>query len=283
MYIDRAVITAAAPEQATLPLQRLVDQSGRETTALQLILQEVHDAGIENICLVICPGRRESFELAAGGFAQRLTFVEQDRPRGYGDALHRARDFVADRPFLHLVSDHLYLSRSDRRCARQLVDLAKAEECSVSAVQATRESQLPFFGAVGGTRVALRQQLYEVARVLEKPTPTQAEQELVVAGLRSGCYLCLFGMHVLSATIMELLELELQRTPGQKSISLSPALSALGQRERHLALEVNGSRHNIGVRYGLLMAQLALGLSGADRDLILTELVELLAAPVPNR
>lgn len=283
MNVDRAVITAAAPDQATLPLQRLVDQAGRETTALQLILQEVQDAGIEQVCLVICPGRRESFELAAGPFGRRLTFVEQDQPRGYGDALYRARNFVGDRPFLHLVSDHLYLSRGERRCARQLVDLAAAEECSVSAVQATRESQLPFFGAVGGTRVSLRQQLYEVSRVLEKPTPTQAEQELVVAGLRSGCYLCLFGMHVLSATIMELLELELRQASPGRNISLSPALSALGQRERHLALEINGSRYNIGVRYGLLMAQLALGLSGQDRDLILTELVELLAAPVIHR
>ena len=37
-------------------------------------------------------------------------------------------------------------------------------------------------------------------------------------------------------------------------------------------------RYNIGVKYGLLMAQLALAFSGSDREDILAKLVELLAA-----
>ena len=45
-----------------------------------------------------------------------------------------------------------------------------------------------------------------------------------------------------------------------------------------LALELDGARYNIGVKYGLLMAQLALALSGSDREEILAKLVELLAA-----
>jgi UTP--glucose-1-phosphate uridylyltransferase len=60
-------------------------------------------------------------------------------------------------------------------------------------------------------------------------------------------------------------------------VQLSRALDALARRERYLALEVQGRRFNIGIRYGLLMAQLALALDGADRDNVLTQLVELLA------
>ena len=60
-------------------------------------------------------------------------------------------------------------------------------------------------------------------------------------------------------------------------VQLSDALADFASRERLLALQVNGVRHNIGIKYGLLIAQLALALSGADRDEILTELVELLA------
>jgi UTP--glucose-1-phosphate uridylyltransferase len=52
---------------------------------------------------------------------------------------------------------------------------------------------------------------------------------------------------------------------------------AMAQRERYLALCVQGSRHNIGVKYGLLRSQLALALAGDDRDDILTELLELVA------
>ncbi len=59
---------------------------------------------------------------------------------------------------------------------------------------------------------------------------------------------------------------------------LSPALAQLAQRERYLALELDGTRYNIGVKYGMFVAQLALALSGSDREEILAKLVELLAA-----
>jgi UTP--glucose-1-phosphate uridylyltransferase len=51
----------------------------------------------------------------------------------------------------------------------------------------------------------------------------------------------------------------------------------LAAQERYLALEVQGFRYNIGVKYGLLLAQLALALDGADREDVLVQLVELLA------
>ena len=277
MRISKAVVTAAAPNQSTLPLQRLVDRDGAEKTSLQLIIEEVLDAGIEEICVVICPGRQADYEHAAGPYTNRLVFVEQDNPRGYGDALYRARDFTDGQAFLHLVGDHLYLSGSDNSCACQLVEVASAEASAVSGVQPTRENKLPYFGAVGGRRIARRNDLFEVRRVAEKPTPTQAEQELVIAGLRAGHYLCLFGMHVLTPTIMDLLETAVADSGPTEAVALSPALSRLAERERYLAMSVDGRRYNIGIRYGLLIAQLALGLSGRDRDRILTELVELLA------
>jgi UTP--glucose-1-phosphate uridylyltransferase len=115
---------------------------------------------------------------------------------------------------------------------------------------------------------------------LEKPTPTQAEQDLVVAGLRSGYYLCFFGMHVLTPAVMETLGRLLTDTNADPPVQLAAALATLAQQERYLALEVNGTRYNIGVKYGLLIAQLALSLTGKDREHILTELVELLALRV---
>jgi UTP--glucose-1-phosphate uridylyltransferase len=275
MSIRRAVITAAAPDQKSLPLQSLVDQQGLAKSALELILEECVQAGAEEICVVVCPGSSKDFTNSAGQHANRLTFVEQDNPRGYGDALYRARDFVGDEPFLHLVSDHVYISHNGKGCAQQVVELANQENCIVSAVQETRENMLPYFGAVGANRAGNRDDVYEVTSVIEKPTPTRAEQDLIVAGLRSSHYLCLSGMHVLTPGVMEVLAEQINSTKG--SIALSDALSASAQREQYLALRVRASRYNIGVKYGFLKGQLALALSGKDRDDILTELLELVA------
>ena len=278
MSILKAVITAGAPSQKSLPLQNLVDPQGNNKTALQLIADEAVRAGIDEICVVICPGEQSNYEKAAGEHATRLTFVEQTKPRGYGDALFRARDFIGENNFLHLVSDHVYISPNGTGYAQQLVEVANAESCAVSAVQPTRENMLPYFGAIGAKRVANRSDLYEVKSVLEKPTPTQAEQELIVAGLRASHYLCLSGVHVLTPTVMELLEEQMNSAPADQSIQLSPALEILARRERYLASEIEGTRFNIGVKYGLLMSQLALALSGKDRDEILTEMLGLVAA-----
>lgn len=276
MKTTRAVITAAGPNQNRLPLQRLVDLDGAEKTALRIILEELADAGVEEVCLVVRPGDQETYREAAGDLGRMLAFVVQPEPRGYGEALHRAAGFVAGQPFLHLVSDHLYISGEKRRCARQLVETAAAQKCPVSAVQATRESMLPYYGAVGGRRVAGRQDLYEIDVVLEKPTPTEAEQRLVVPGLRAGHYLCLFGMHVLTPLVMEILG-QAVKDGAAGPVMLSPALAELARRERFLALEVHGARFNIGVKYGMLVAQLALALGGRDREEVLEKLVELLA------
>ena len=277
MKIAKAVITAAGPDQRSLPLQTLVDQDGEPKTALAIVAQEALAAGLEEIAVIVHPGDQDAYAQGVGSLAGRVRFIEQHSPRGYGHALSCARDFLGREAFLHLVSDHLCVSGETRRCAEQLVRAAEAESCAVSAVQATRESSLPLYGAIGGCPVRGSAGLHRIEKVLEKPTPTLAEQDLVVPGLRAGHYLCFFGMHVLTPLVMDLLEEQLERSAPDGKVSLSAALAELAGRERYLALEIRGQRYNIGVRYGLFLAQLALILKGDDREEVLARMVELLA------
>lgn len=276
MQVRKAVITAAAVNQNRLPLQQIVDAGGEEKTALQLIVEETVAAGIEEICVVIQPGDSDAYRSAAGPHLGSLSFVPQASPDGYANAIAQAASFVGDDPFLHLVGDHLYVSASDTPCAKQLIQVATEFDCSVSAVQSTRENNLPYFGVVSGPHVPQKNGVYEIERVIEKPTPTEAEQELVTPGLRAGHYLGFFGIHVLTPEVMPVIE-QLCKDRPQEKPSLSDALAMLPPRGRYLASKLQGSRYNLGIKYGLLKAQLAIGLSGKDRDMILTELVELLS------
>jgi len=280
MEIKKAIITAAGKGQRTLSLHTFVDRDGISKTALQIIIEEILDSGVEEICVVIYPGDADSYRAAAGKYASKIKFVEQTAPLGYGHAVFCARDFVGNQPFLLLVNDHLYISATNKRCAKQLVEIAAAENCSISAVQATHESKLPFFGAVGGRRVSNREGLYEISTVLEKPTPTEAEQHLIIPGLRAGYYLCFFGIHALTPAVMDLLAEEVARCGEKGGVQLSPALARLPNFEKYLACEIKGKRYDIGSKYGILNAQLAISLSGKDRDEVLRNLVELLAIKV---
>ena len=307
MRISKAVITAAgrgarqAPafdsvQKAMLPL---VDRDGLTKPVLQIIAEEALAGGVEEICVVCAPddegvyrrhfetyaanlrsaahggGQGEEQARKVGELGQRLRFAVQEEPLGYGHAVWCARDFVAGQPCLLLLGDHLYISKEQRGCARQLIDLAEAEGCAVSAVQATREHLIHQYGTIQGKRRHDRPEVYAIEEVLEKPNPTVAELRLQVPGLRAGHYLCFFGMHVLTPAVFDrLAEIVAADRREQGSIQLTTALDALARRERYLALETKGTRYNLGVKFGVVEAQIALSLAGVDRDRMLTTLLE---------
>ena len=270
MKIRKAVITAAGPDQRHLPLQAVTSRSGASQTVLQVLLDEVFAAGITSAQIVVAAGDTDAYRQAAGPHAEQVAFIEQPKPAGYGDAILQAKDFIGGDPFLLMVSDHLYLSHTGSSCISQLLKTAETYECSVSAVQATHESKLPLYGAVGGVKVPQSTGLYEIRNVLEKPSPTLAEQHLTIPGLRAAQYLCFFGMHALSPKFIEIL------SDGSGN-GVSASLGKLAKTERCLAYEIQGRRFNLDEQNGLLIAQLALALDGPQRDSVLVSLLELLA------
>lgn len=310
MQIRKAVITAAgrgvrlypASDTVQKAMFPFIDRDGLNKPAIQIIAEEALDSGIEEICVVCASGDEsrymERFEalrknlLAAyqgvdwarrqeerlNNLLRRLHFAVQEKPLGYGDAVYCARKFVGEEPFLLLLGDHLYISlEKGKRCAQQLIDLAVSEDCSVAAVQATPEHLVRYYGTVSGKREQWHQGAYHIEKILEKPSLSTAELELHVPGLRMGHYLCFFGMHVLTHSLFHILEEKFHSSAKEEGeYQLTPALQEIALREKYLALELKGSRYDIGARFGLVKAQLALSLAGQDRDQILTELVELL-------
>lgn len=307
MQITKAVITAAGRgarqfpasdtvQKAMLPL---VDRDGLTKPVIQIIAEEALESGIEEICVVIAPGDEEYYRRHFGSYSKnlrssfqgvdwaeeqarrlddleaRLSYAVQSEPEGYGHAVWSAKEFVGDQPFLLLLGDHLYISGETRRCARQLMDLATAEECAVSAVQATREHMIRQYGTLSGKRVADRSDVYVIEEIIEKPNPTLAELRLHVPGLRVGHFLCFFGMHILTSSVLEILQEMVRRDDRENGqISLTTALNDLTRREKYLALETRGSRYNLGLKFGTVEAQIALGLAGVDREQMLAGLLE---------
>lgn len=291
-------------QKALLPL---VDRDGLTKPVLQIIAEEALESGIEEICVVTAPGDEEVYRRhfrsyeemlhsafrgvawaeeqarRLGELVGRLRFAVQPEPSGYGHAVWCARAFVGHEPFLLLLGDHVYISRdlapASRRCARQLLDLAESESCAVSAVQATREHLIHQYGTLAGKKISHDPNIYAIEKILEKPTPTMAELHLHVPGLRAGHYLCFFGMHVLMPRVFDILDesvrsAQKEATVDHAPIQLTTALDQLAREERYLALETRGSRHNLGIKYGFVEAQIALALAGQDRESMLASLLE---------
>ncbi|MCC6445068.1 MAG: NTP transferase domain-containing protein [Armatimonadetes bacterium] len=308
--LRKAVITAAGKGTRQYPathsvkkeLFPLVDRDGLAKPVLQIIAEEALESGIEEICIVASPRNKEQIESHFKGLSaemresfrgkewalkasdrledmgRRMTFVLQHTQEGYGHAVHCARDFVGDDPFLLMLGDHIYLSGNRLRCARQLISVYERFGGNVSAVQRTPESLIHLFGTLTGPMIAERPPVYRIASLYEKPDPAYASQHLRAEGLQEKEYLCFFGMHILGPAIFDILEDHIARDLREGGeIQLTSAQTDLLGREPYLAMEPEGSRYDMGVPAGYVETQMALALHSPYRERIMS-LVSGLAA-----
>jgi len=285
-----------------------VDRDGLTKPVIQIIGEEAIDSGIEEICIITQPGeekhyreyfRRMTDEEAKqfrgkdwaileseklGAFGERLSFVEQLTPEGFGHAVYQARQWVGDEPFLLLLGDHVYISDIKDRCAAQVIRVFEQYLCdAVTSVQPTVERLLHLFGVVRGTPVnSVRGTAVDPARGIykadlfsEKPSVETARAKLATPGLPAGNYLAHFGMHVFSPRIFDSLEYLIKNDLREKGeIQLTAAQEHLRQQTDKYWVAINkGQRYDTGVPYGLMETQLALGLNGVHR----TEMCEAIA------
>jgi UTP--glucose-1-phosphate uridylyltransferase len=309
MKIKKAVITAAARgnrlypvadtvQKAMLPI---IDIDGINKPVIQIIAEEAFSSGIEEVCIICAPGddKRyiESFKIlqssilssfknsswaekqsaAISNLLGRISFAVQKESLGYGHAVYQAKEFVNDESFLLLLGDYLYVSNEKgRRCAKQLIDLAVKEDCSVSAVNPTIEHLLSKYGTLTGRALLSNEGVYHIEKIIEKPSVSQAELELQTPGLRAGYYLCLFGMNLFKPYIFDLIG-ESIKSITDAPILLTPIMQKIAETNKYLAMEIKGTRYDTSRKLGLLQAQIAIGLAGDIKDELMTSIIQLLA------
>ncbi len=305
--VRKAVVTAAGRGTRQFPATRalqkelmpLVDRDGIAKPTIQIIFEECIESGIEDICVIVEKGGegrfREHFSALTQGelgsfqgkewaikqaetlkkIAECITYVEQPSPEGYGHAVFQARSFVGDEPFLLLLGDHVYISGNEARCARQVIDTYSLVQCAVSAVQQTPDDDLHLFGTVAGERLGEgAPPTYAVSKIIEKPSIELAAEQLQTPGVKRGYYLCFFGMHVFPPAIFDCLEEHIKNNWRDKGeIQLTSSQELLRTRERYVAVETVGQRLDMGVPAGYIETQLALALSGVNREETLATLL----------
>ena len=314
--VTKAVITAAGRGTRQYPASNavqkemfpLVDRDGLTKPVIQIIGEEAIAAGVEEICIVTQPGDekqyREYFRRMSDDtlrdfhgkdwalrqserlhdFGERLHFVSQDEPAGYGHAVYQTKRFVSDEPFLLMLGDHIYISADDDNCATQLIRKYRStDHAAMSAVQATPAGRLQQFGTLKGTTEDADAGIYHVEAICEKPTEAYARQHLRTTGLPAHLYLCHFGMHVFPPALFEALAYHIKRDIREKGeIQLTSAQEYM--REHLLddvggygACTIEGQRFDTGIPYGLMESQIALALAGKHRGEIVEAMARLLS------
>lgn len=286
--IKKAVIPVAGYGTRLYPASKsikkeffpIIDRDGYAKPAIQLIIEEAIESGIQEVCLIVQPDGSMDFKkyfeeplpydlekrLSTLPWAvnqsekllelgRRISYVVQDEQKGFGHAVYCAKDWVGNEPFLLMLGDHIYESRTEIRCAQQLIHVfSKVGEqgsCrvgkSISAVMRRTKEVLHLYGTIGGKRVPNIPRLYEVTELKEKPTIEYARKHLAIEGLPTGEYLCIFGQYILTPGIFDCIKYHIENEILERGeIQLTNALDLLRKEEGYYAYETEGKYYDIG-------------------------------------
>ncbi|HZO80917.1 MAG TPA: UTP--glucose-1-phosphate uridylyltransferase [Candidatus Binataceae bacterium] len=269
MKVRKAVIVAAGLGTRMLPASKVIPKEILpvvDRPAIQVVVEEAVASGIEEVVIVVAPGRTlvlDHFEPAvelerhleergkydllamvrATNPAVRITPATQERPLGLGHAVLQARAAVGDEPFAVILPDDIF--DADPPCLRQLIAVAEERDAPVVALMRVAHADISKYGIVEATTAGER--LYRLHGMVEKPEPAKAPSNFAI-----------MGRYVLTPEVFELLAAGKPGAGGE--LQLTDALRALSQRRAMYGYEVIGTRYDLGDRFGFLAAQVGFGL-----------------------
>ena len=264
--IRKAVIPVAGMGTRFLPASKAIPKEMLtivDRPTIQYIVEEVVASGIEQIVLITSAGKqaienhfdynqeldlllesrgklRICEELRHLANLIDIVSVRQKKPLGLGHAIWTARHVVGNEPFMVLLGDDLVVS--DEPCAKQMMRLYNEVQESIVAIQTVPMNQTHQYGIVEGE--LLRDRVYQVNRLVEKPAPGTTNSNLAI-----------IGRYILHPEIFDMLG---RTTPGHGGeIQLTDALLALANKRSMFAYEFEGDRYDAGDKLGYLKAIIA--------------------------
>lgn len=259
--IRKAVIPAAGFGTRFLPATKAQPKEMLpivDTPAIQYIVKEALDSGIEEILIITGRSKRaiedhfdSSVELEEllqkqGKNKQlamvkdladiKIHFIRQKSPRGLGDAVLCAKAFIGDEPFAVLLGDDIVYN-PEKPCLQQLMDCYEHHPGIILGAQFVPNEKVSSYGIVSGEPVA--DNLYRVHGLVEKPSVDKAPSNLAV-----------LGRYILTPDIFDILE---NTKPGVgNEVQLTDALAA--SKTDTYALAYEGVRYDTGDKLGYLKA-----------------------------
>jgi UTP-glucose-1-phosphate uridylyltransferase/mevalonate kinase len=278
LRVRKAVIPAAGFGTRLFPATKAIkkelfpvlDRDGRIKPVILAIVEEALSAGIEEVAIVVQSHDRELFEDFFGSppaienynklsnesklyndklldIGRRVTILTQDVQEGFGHAVHCAKEWVADEPFLLLLGDHLYASTTDVSCARQIMEVYDRLGQSVVGLKVTDGRDVGKFGCVGGVWED-RDEVLALTEFKEKPNLEYAREHLEVEGMEPDKFLSVFGIYVLKPTIFDYLDEHIRHNVRERGeFQLTSCLDRLRQEDGFGGYVVKGTRFDVGL------------------------------------
>lgn len=269
--VRKAVIPVAGYGTRFLPFTKAVPKPMLpilNKPALQVISEEVVNSGITDILFIVGYKKEilESHFDAAPELEKMLkekgkddflkevvypehmanfTYVVQEVQNGTASAVQLAKDFVGDEPFAVLFGDDVMFNEK-RPVIGQLADVYEKYGKTVLGCKRVSMDVISKYASVEFDKV-LEDDVYNMVKVTEKPKREEAKSDLAP-----------LGRYVCSPKIFDIIE---NLKPGANGeYQFTDALDIIARSEGALAYVFDGTRYDMGDRFGYLKVNIEYGL-----------------------
>ena len=284
LKVKKAVIPAAGFGTRFLPATKAIPKEMLpiiDIPTIQYIVQECIDSGIEEILIIdndskleirkhfSIDERLENKLLSVNKINEynlvheiatkvKISYIQQNNPKGLGHAVYLAKEWVNNEPFVVLCGDDIMVNKNGLPVTKQLIDAYESTNCSILGVQEILRENVHKYGVV--TPVNMEGRLIQISDVVEKPKTEEAPSNYAT-----------LGRYVLSPKIFELLE---NQTPGAGGeIQLTDSIRRMMNLEKVYAYNFEGIRYDAGDKFGYVSAVIDFALERDDlKELVLEHL-----------
>lgn len=271
MKITKAVIPAAGLGTRVLPASKAVPKEMLpivDKPAIQYIVEEAVKSGITDILIITNRGKGviedhfdhnielETLLQKKGGKEKLLEsmsevcnlaniyFIRQKETKGLGDAVLRARSFMGDDPFAVLYGDDVIFGETPA-----LSELCEAYEKygkSVVGIKNVSDEQVMKYCSLKVE--SIDENHFAVSDMIEKPKLEQKFSNYAI-----------LGRCILESEIFDILE----KTPlgAGGELQLTDAMREIAVNKGMIGVEFSGERHDMGNKFGMLKANIQVGLT----------------------
>lgn len=168
-----------------------------------------------------------------------FSYTRQIAMKGLGDAILTGEKIIGDSPFGVILADDLCLKTGDIGVMAQMTALFRQFRCSIVAIEDVPREETGRYGIIEGEE--LREGLYRVTNMVEKPSPEEAPSTKAI-----------IGRYILTPDIFNLLR---ETPPGQNDeVQITDALMQQASSGCVIAYEFKGRRFDCGSVAGFVEA-----------------------------
>ncbi len=270
--VKKAIIPAAGLGTRVLPASKAVPKEMLpivDKPAIQYIVEEAVNAGITDILIITNRGKNviedhfdHSFELEhllseRGGKDEVLSelrsvakmaniyFIRQKEAKGLGHAVLCAKSFVKDEPFAVMYGDDVIINDRDPVVGQVISAYERYGKCAVGIKEVTPE-QIVKYSSMKVENI--EDNVYLIDDMIEKPP---IEKVFSMYSILGRC--------VLTPDVFDILEKIPYGAGGE--LQLTDAMAELARRDGMMGVDFDGTRYDMGNKFGILKANIEVGLN----------------------